>query len=52
MTAKKTNHNYSYSVVFTLFCILVLVLAPQHLHAQLLRIVYSNDILGELAPCG
>lgn len=52
MTAKKTNHNYSYSAVFTLFCILALVLSPQHLHAQLLRIVYSNDILGELAPCG
>ena len=52
MTTRKKHPKHSYPVFFTLVFILALGLVPQLLHAETLRIVYSNDNLGELAPCG
>lgn len=53
MTTRKTaRHKGSLSIVFALFCILGLALLPQRASAQMLRLVYNNDNLGELSPCG
>ena len=40
------------ATVLALLCLLVLPLLPGHGHSQPLTIVYANDNLGELAPCG
>lgn len=54
MKAQKKHRNRHHPVLFSLLFILGLGLdlLPQALHAKTLRIVYSNDNLGELAPCG
>ena len=52
MTTQKTHRNRRHPILFALLFILGLGVLPQPLHAQTLRIVYSNDNLGELAPCG
>lgn len=52
MTTQKKHRKRSYPVFITLVFILALGLVPHLLHAETLRIVYSNDNLGELSPCG
>ncbi len=50
MTPPRKHRNRHFSILFTLFFLLGLL--PQPLRAETLRIVYGNDNLGELAPCG
>ncbi len=55
MNRKKTNPSKTSKTLpalFALVCILALTLRPSPLLAQQLRLVYGNDNLGELAPCG
>ncbi len=52
MNKKKTNPSNSLPALLALVCILGLTLLPHPLAAQQLRLIYSNDNLGELAPCG
>lgn len=52
MTTQKKHRNCRYPFFFILLFLLSLGLLPHPLHAETLRIVYSNDNLGELSPCG
>lgn len=47
-----TRRRGTLTTILILLCLGLVPLLPAHGYAQALAIVYGNDNMGELAPCG